>query len=65
MVYFSKKYARRQAHARNQMIERAKDLINHPKKYNKVFAKGAAGYVVNLQFDEETGEVIAKNLRLD
>lgn len=65
MVYFSKKYAKRQAHARNQMVERARDLIKNPKKYDKVFAKGAASYVVNLQFDKETGEVIAKNLYLD
>lgn len=65
MVYFSKKYAKRQAHARNQMVERARDLIKNPKKYDKVYAKGAASYVVNLQFDKETGEVIAKNLYLD
>lgn len=65
MVYFSDKYARRQKASREQMIQRAKDLIKHPKKYDKVSAKGASGYVVNLNFDSKTGEIIDKKLSLD
>lgn len=65
MSYYSEKYAKRQRAAREQMIQRAEDLIQHPKKYDKVSAKGASGYVMNLSFDEKTGEVISKKLQLD
>ena len=65
LAYFSKRYAKKQKLERDRMVERAKDLINHPKKYDKVSAKGASGYVQNINFDKETGEVIAKNLQLD
>ena len=57
MVYYSQKYADKQKRDRNQMIERAKDLIAHPKKYNSVTASGAAAYVNNISFDKSTGAV--------
>jgi transposase len=65
MVYYSEKYARKQKRDREVMIERAKDLINHPKKYDKVTAAGSAAYIKNIKFNAETGEVIGNNLRLD
>lgn len=65
MVYYSSKYAKKQKLERERAVERATDLIAHPKKYNKVTAKGATGYVINLSFDKETGEVIEKSLLLD
>lgn len=65
MVYFSNKYAKKQKLERDRAVERAKDLITHPKKYDKLSAKGASGYVMNLSFDKETGEVIDHNLILD
>ena len=64
MVYYSAKYAKRMAETRNRQIARAQDLIAHPKKYDKVAAKGASGYVMNLSFTKD-GEVIDKNLVLD
>ena len=57
MVYFSQKYADKQKRDRNEMIERAKDLIAHPKKYDRVTAKGAKSYVNNIHFVKNTGEV--------
>lgn len=57
MVYYSQKYADKQRRDRNQMIERAKDLIKHPQKYNKVTASGSAAYINNIQFDKKTGQV--------
>ncbi len=63
MVYFSQKYADKQKRDRNQMIERAKDLIKNPQKYNKVTASGAASYVNNITFVKSTGE-IAEGLEL-
>ena len=65
LVYYSYKYANKQRIDRQRCIERAKDLIAHPKKYDKAAAKGASGYVLNLSFNKETGEVIGNNLELD
>ena len=65
MVYYSAKYAKKQKLERDRAVERAKDLIAHPRKYDKVSAKGASGYVLNLSFSKETGEVLDKNLKLD
>ena len=65
MVYYSAKYAKKQKLERDRAVERARDLIKHPKKYDKVSAKGASGYVMNISFNKETGEVTGRNLKLD
>ena len=63
MVYYSQKYADKQKRDRNQMIERARDLIANPKKYNRVTVGGSASYVNNIKFVKSTGE-IAEGLNL-
>lgn len=63
MVYYSQKYADKQKRDRNLMIERAKDLIANPNKYNRVTASGSASYVNNIKFDKTTG-VVADGLNL-
>lgn len=65
MVYYSEKYAKKQRLEREKSINRAKDLIAHPKKYDRVSAKGASGYVRNIAYNEETGEIVSLNLKLD
>lgn len=66
MVYYSEKYAKKQKSDRDAMIARAKDLIDHPQKYDRVTSKGSAAYVKNISFDKSTGEIIeGKNLSLD
>ena len=40
------------------MIARAKDMIKHPKKYDKVTSAGSAAYVKNIAFDKTTGEIV-------
>ena len=68
MVYYSQKYADKQKRDRNQMIERAKDLIAHPQKYNRVTASGSASYINNIKFDKSTGAVadgLNLSLKLD
>lgn len=66
MVYYSEKYAKKQQADREVMIQRAKDLIKHPKKYDKVTSAGSATYVINIAFDKNTGEiVVGKSLELD
>lgn len=64
MVYYSEKYKKKQKLERDRAVERAADLIAHPKKYDKVSAKGASGYVMNLAYTQD-GEIINKNLALD
>lgn len=58
MVYYSEKYAKKQKADREVMIARAKDLIKHPKKYDKVTSAGSAAYVLNIAFDKSTGEIV-------
>ena len=66
MVYYSEKYAKKQRADREAMIARANDLIKHPKKYDRVTAKGSAAYVKNIAFDKTTGEIIdGRSLELD
>lgn len=57
MVYYSQKYADKQRRDRNQMIERAKDLIAHPEKYDRITSKGAKDYINNIKFVKSTGEI--------
>ena len=48
------------------MIARAKDLIAHPKKYDRVTAAGSGTYVQNIAFDKATGEIVeGRELILD
>ena len=42
------------------MVQRAKGLINHPKKYDKVTAAGSASYVLGISFNKDTGESVLK-----
>ena len=66
MVYFSQKYADKQKHDRDLMIEKARDLVNNPTKYNKATSYGAANYVKNLKFLKSTGEIAdTSNLLID
>jgi hypothetical protein len=66
MVYYSEKYAKKQQADRDVMIQRAKDLVKHPKKYDKVTSAGSAAYVLNIVFDKSTGEIVTgKSLELN
>lgn len=66
MAYYSEKYAKKQKADREAMIQRAKDLIKHPKKYDKVTSAGSAAYVLNISFSKDTGEIVeGRALELD
>jgi transposase len=62
VVFYSKKYAKRAKHKRDEIITKAQDLIRTPSKYNPITDKGAAGYVLNIKYDKDTG-VISENLK--
>ena len=66
MVYYSEKYAKKQRRDREVMIQRAKDLIQSPEKYDKITSAGSVAYVLNIAFDKNTGEIVdGKSLELN
>lgn len=64
MVYYSDKYAKRQKKERDLVIAKATDLINNPGKYTLANSYGASKYINNIDYNKQTGEVIAKDLSL-
>ena len=66
MAYYSEKYAKKQRLERQIMVDRAKDLIQYPKKYDRITSAGSAAYILNIAFNKNTGEIVeGKNLELD
>lgn len=68
MIYYSKQYADRQKHERENAIKKAKDLIETPGKYTQATSYGCTKYINNIRFDEETGEIpkgLELSLKLD
>lgn len=67
VIFYSEKYAKKAKADRAVAVAKAIDLIKHPGKYNKASSYGAAGYVKNLDFNKETGEILkpGKILELD
>lgn len=68
MIYYSKRYADRQKHERENAIKKAKDLIENPGKYTQATSYGCTKYINNIRFDEETGEIpkgLELSLKLD
>ncbi len=57
VVFFSRKYARRTKHKRNESISKALKLINSPSKYAKAENYGAMKYIVGMNLDKKTGEL--------
>lgn len=57
MVYYSEKYAKKQKRDRERTIDKARILISNPGKFNRATSVGAAGYVNNIKFIKETGEI--------
>jgi len=57
MAYYSKKYAEKQRKDREKVLEKARDLISNPSKYNKATSYGATDYIKNIKYVKETGEI--------
>jgi transposase len=64
VVFYSEKYAKKARHEREKAIEKAKKLISSPASYNQSTSHGAAGYVKNLTFVKDTGEIADGNALL-
>ena len=67
VVFYSEKYAKKAKADRATAIAKAMDIILNPSKYSQTTTYGAAGYVKNMTFDKETGEILSpqKLLELD
>lgn len=61
MVYYSEKYAKKQRKERDLILEKAKDLIANPGKYRRATSYGAAAYINNIHFSDDTGEISNAN----
>jgi transposase len=58
VVFWSRKYADKARSEREELIKRAHDIIDNPQKYTKDTVLGAGGYIKNLTFNKEGGEII-------
>jgi transposase len=67
VVFYSEKYDKRAKAERAAALAKAQDLVSHPGSYTRATSYGAAKYVKNINFNEETGEVLnpTQNLELD
>ena len=67
VIFYSEKYDKRAKAERAFAIAKAQELIANPGKYTRATSHGAAGYVKNIDFDKETGEILkpSKALELD
>ena len=65
MVY-SEKYAKKQRADRERVILKAKTLIDNPGRYTRSTSYGASGYIKNIKFSKNTGEIVdGTSLELD
>lgn len=58
VVFYSKKYAEKAKADRAGALQKAKDLIENPHKYDRATSQGAAKYVKNIAFNAKTGEIL-------
>jgi transposase len=58
IAFYSKKYADRAKHKRSEAIAKALKMIKNPSKYNQTYDYGAAGYIMNLKINKDTGEIL-------
>jgi hypothetical protein len=63
VAFYSPDYDRRAKNDRAAAVAKARDMADSPSKYNRATSYGAAKYVKNLVFDDETGEVLASKQR--
>lgn len=67
VVFYSEKYDKKAKAERALVIAKAQELIANPSKFTRATSHGAAGYIKNIDFDKETGEILntTKALQLD
>jgi transposase len=58
VVFWGRKYALKAQAEREEVLKKAHDLAASPQKYTKATSYGAAKYVKNLKYDEQSGEIL-------
>jgi transposase len=58
VIFYSRDYDKRAKAEREPAVQKARDLIGNPSKYNRATSLGAAKYVKNLTYDPKTGEIL-------
>jgi len=58
VIFYSKDYDKRAKAEREPALQKARELVKDPSKFNRSTSYGAAKYVKNLHFDKETGEIL-------
>ena len=57
IVFYSKKYAVRAKAKREAALLKAKKLVDNPSAYTRATAYGCLKYLMNVEFDKDTGEI--------
>ncbi|TAH59900.1 MAG: IS1634 family transposase [Fermentimonas caenicola] len=65
VVFWSEKYAKRAKAEREAAIAKAQDLAKNPASYTRATSYGAAKYVKKIDYDKDTGEIIAASSILE
>lgn len=65
VIFYSEKYDKRAKAERAATIVKAQDLIANPGKYTRATSYGASGYIKNIEYDKETGEILKTSKKLD
>jgi len=59
IVFYSEKYATRARKKREAAILKAQKIVNNPSAFTKATSYGALKYVMNVDVDKSTGEIVA------
>ena len=58
VVFWAKKYADKARAERQEVVKKAMELAADPHKYERAVSYGAAKYVKNVEFNQDTGEIL-------
>ena len=61
VVFWSEKYAKRAKAEREAALMKARDLAENPGNYTRTTSYGAAKYVKKIDYDKETGQILASS----
>ena len=65
VVFWSEKYAKRAKADRVAAIAKAQDLAKNPGSYTRVTSYGAAKYIIKVDYDKDTGEILTASSILE
>lgn len=67
VIFWAKKYADKARAERQELVKKAMELVKDPAKYDRAVSYGAAKYVKNTEFNQDSGEILkdSKSMCLD